>query len=160
MKISQNAVVSIDYELKDDAGEVIDSSKDDAPMTYLHGVGNLLPALEAELDDKTSGDSLKVRLTAANGYGERSEEMVQVVKRAQFPTDITLEQGMQFQTEGPNGPQVVTVVEAADDDVKLDGNHPLAGVDLNFAVTVVDVREATPEELEHGHVHGPGGHHH
>lgn len=160
MKISENAVVSIDYELKDDGGEVIDSSKGETAMVYLHGVGNLLPGLEAELLGKSNGDSLKLRLAAKNGYGERSEEMVQVVKRDQFPTEMTLERGMQFQTEGPHGPQVVTVVEASGDEVKLDGNHPLAGVNLNFEVTVIEVREATSEELEHGHVHGPGGHHH
>ncbi|MFT7677889.1 MAG: FKBP-type peptidyl-prolyl cis-trans isomerase SlyD [Planctomycetota bacterium] len=160
MKISLNAVVSIDYELKDDAGEVIDSSKDDAPLAYLHGIGNLLPGLESELLGKSNGDNVKVRLTAEDGYGERSEEMVQVVKRAQFPADVTIERGMQFQTDGPQGAVPVTVVEVDGDEVKLDGNHPLAGVNLNFDVTVVEVREASAEELEHGHVHGPGGHHH
>ena len=160
MNITQNAVVSIDYELKDDAGEVLDSSRGEEPMAYLHGAGTLLPGLEAELMGKTGGDSLKLRLTAEHGYGERREEMVQVVKRAQFPSEITLERGMQFQTEGHEGLQVVTVVEASGDEVKLDGNHPLAGVNLNFEVTVMEVREATAEELEHGHVHGPGGHQH
>ncbi len=160
MQITKNAVAAIEYELTDDAGEVIDSSKGSAPLSYLHGTGNLIPGLEAELEGKASGDAFKVRIAPEDAYGERHDEMIQDVPRTQFPDGAPLEPGMQFQAEGPGGAHIVTVVGVEGDNVKLDGNHPLAGVPLNFDVKVVEVREATSEELEHGHVHGAGGHEH
>lgn len=160
MQISKNAVATIEYELTDDDGQVIDSSKGGAPLAYIHGAGNLIPGLEAELEGKTSGDSLKVRIAPENAYGERSDELVQPVPRAQFPPEADVKPGMQFQAQSEAGVQVVTVVDVKDDTVMLDANHPLAGVALSFDVTVVEVREATSEELEHGHVHGAGGHEH
>ena len=160
MQITKHAVASIDYELTNDAGEVIDSSKGASPLSYLHGVGNLIPGLESELEGKGSGDSFKVRIAPDDAYGTRHEEMVQDVPRSQFPEGADIQPGMQFQAEGPQGAQVVVVVAVEGDMVTLDGNHPLAGEHLTFDVTVVDVRDATPEEVEHGHVHGAGGHHH
>jgi FKBP-type peptidyl-prolyl cis-trans isomerase SlyD len=160
MQIKKDAVALIEYELTDDAGEVIDSSKGKAPLAYVHGTGNIIPGLESELEGKGSGDAFKVHIEPENAYGVRHDEMVQEVPRAQFPEDADLQPGMQFQAQTPTGTQVVTVVGIEGDEVKLDGNHPLAGVALNFDVTVVEVREATAEELEHGHVHGPGGHDH
>jgi FKBP-type peptidyl-prolyl cis-trans isomerase SlyD len=160
MQITKNSVASIEYELTNDDGEVIDTSKDREPLAYLHGAGNIVPGLESELEGKTTGDAFKVRITPQDGYGERMEEMVQDVPRSQFPPDADIKSGMQFQAQGPGGIQIVTVVGVEGDQVKLDANHPLAGMHLSFDVKVTDVREATPEELEHGHVHGPGGHSH
>jgi len=161
MRITKDAVGSIEYELSDDAGEVIDSSKGGPPLAYLHGSGNLIPGLEAELEGKTNGDSFQVRIEPKDAYGMRDERMVQDVERTRFPEDLDIQPGMQFQAEASGGDvQVVTVVGVEGDTVKLDGNHPLAGVALNFDVTVVDVREATADELSHGHVHGEDGHSH
>ncbi|HED64295.1 MAG TPA: peptidylprolyl isomerase [Planctomycetes bacterium] len=160
MQITKNAVASIEYELTDDEGNVIDSSKGREPLTFLFGVGGLIPGLEAELEGKAAGDAFKVRIAPEDAYGERHEEMMADVPRSQFPADADIQPGMQFQASGPQGSQVITVVGVEADTVRVDGNHPLAGVHLNFDVKVVDVREANAEELEHGHVHGPGGHGH
>lgn len=160
MRIAKEIVASIEYELTDDQGQVLDSSKDGPPLSYLHGAGNLIPGLETELEGKGSGDAFKVRIAPENAYGERHEEMVQAVPRTQFPEGAEIEVGAQFQASTPSGDHVVTVVGVEGDEVTLDGNHPLAGKHLNFDVKVVEVREASAEELEHGHVHGPGGHQH
>lgn len=160
MQIIKQAVATIEYTLTDDSGVLIDSSKDRGPMAYLHGVGGIIPGLEAQLEGKVPGDEFKVRIEPDQAYGQRTEEMVQDVPRSDLPPDLDIQPGMQFQTQGPNGPAVVTVVAVEGDQVKMDGNHPLAGVTLNFDIKVVDVRQATQEELDHGHVHGPGGHNH
>lgn len=160
MKIQENSVVSIDYTLTSDEGEVLDSSQGGEPLTYIHGMGNLIPGLERELEGKGMGVALKVRIAPEDAYGVRDEDMVARVPRTQMPKGAPLEVGMQFQAAGPEGAQVVTLVKVEDDAVWLDANHPLAGMHLTFDVTVVAVRAATAEELEHGHVHGPGGHHH
>lgn len=160
MKIANNLVASIEYTLTDDAGEVLDTSQGRAPLAYLHGNGNLIPGLEKELEGKAAGDQLTVRIPPAQAYGERNEAMVQTVSRQQMPPGVEIEVGMQLQAEGSGGVHVVTVVGVEGDRIRLDGNHPLAGVPLNFRVEVVEVRDATPEELEHGHVHGAGGHEH
>jgi len=160
VQIAKQVVASLEYTLTDDKGEVIDASEGRGPLTYLHGAGNLIPGLESELDGKAVGDALKTRIEPADAYGERHDEMVQDVPRGQLPGDMEIQVGMQFQAQTPGGVQVMTVVGVDGDTVKMDGNHPLAGVALNFDVKVVDVREATAEELEHGHVHGPGGHQH
>lgn len=160
MRITKDAVASIEYELKDDTGEVLDTSKGHGPLAYIHGAGNLIPGLESELEGKASGDSFKVRIAAEDAYGARNEDLVQDVPRSRFPEEAEIEPGVQFQAEGPAGIEIVTVIAVEEETVKLDGNHPLAGVNLAFDVTVVDVRDATPTELEHGHVHGPGGHAH
>ncbi len=160
MQITQNAVASIEYTLTDDSGEVIDTSKGQGPLTYLHGTGSLIPGLESELEGKGVGDAFKVRVEPDQAYGQRNDEMVQDVSRDQLPPDLDIQIGMQLQAQTEQGMHVVTVVGVKEAQVRLDANHPLAGVTLNFDVEIVEVREATGEELEHGHVHGPGGHEH
>lgn len=157
MKISKDSVVSIDYTLKNDAGDVLDSSKEGCPLNYLHGHGNIISGLEAGLVGKETGDALDVRVAPADGYGEVVEQLRQEVPRDRFEGVESLEVGMQFQANTDRGPIAVRIVDVADDTVTVDGNHPLAGQHLNFSVKVVDVREASAEELEHGHVHSSGG---
>lgn len=160
MQIEKHTVVAIDYTLKDDEGTVIDSSDGREPLAYLHGVGSIIPGLEKELEGKSVGDALEVSIPPAEGYGERKEELLQEVDRAQFGDVEDLAPGMQFQVNAETGPLVVTVTDVNEKVVTIDGNHPLAGVNLNFAVTVKEIREATDEEKEHGHAHGEGGHQH
>lgn len=160
MLITKNRVVSIDYTLTDDQGNVIDSSQGGEPLVYIHGVGNIIPGLEEALEGKRSGDRLAVSISPDKGYGERIEELTQTVAREQFAGIDELRVGMQFHTEGTHGAQVVTITAIAGDEVTVDGNHPLAGATLNFEVAIVNVRDAHAEELSHGHVHGEGGHHH
>jgi FKBP-type peptidyl-prolyl cis-trans isomerase SlyD len=160
MQIAPKKVVRIDYTLTDTAGAVIDSSKGHEPLPYLHGASNIVPGLEAALDGKQAGDTVKVTVQPDQAYGKRDETLVQDVPRSRFPNGADIKPGMQFQAHTPNGARVVTIVSATNDSVKIDANHPLAGKPLTFDVTVVDVRDATEEELAHGHVHGPGGHHH
>ncbi len=160
MQISANMVVSIDYTLTDDKGEVIDSSEGRGPLAYIQGIGNIIPGLENALEGKAQGDSLKVSIAPEDGYGERSDDLTQAVPKEMFEGAEEMQVGMQFQTMTESGPQVVTVISIDDEHVTVDGNHPLAGENLNFDVTIVDIREASAEELEHGHVHGPEGHDH
>jgi FKBP-type peptidyl-prolyl cis-trans isomerase SlyD len=160
MQISKNKVVTLKYRLTDDDGDLIDESTEAEPMAYIHGVGNLIPGLEAALEGKQKGDALKVTVNPEEGFGDRNDELTRVVSRNVFDFVEELEVGMQFQTDGGQGMEVVTIVGIEGDQVTVDGNHPLAGVTLSFDVAVLDVRDATQEELSHGHVHGPGGHHH
>ena len=161
MQIINNAIALIHYTLKDDEGEILDTSEGRDPLAYLHGSGNIIPGLEAELEGKTAGESIEVRVEPADGYGEKRDEMVQTIPLEHMPDGVELKVGMQLQAQTPEGEaQLVTIVGLTNTDVTLDGNHPLAGVALNFAVEVVEVRQATEEELSHGHVHGPGGHEH
>lgn len=160
MHITRFTVATLQYTLTDDAGEVLDSSDDGEPLAYVHGVGGLIPGLEAQLEGKSEGDAFSVRVAPEDGYGARDENLVARVPRTNMPAGAPLAVGTQFEARGPGGSQVVTLVKVEDDAVWLDANHPLAGVHLNFAVTVLGVRAATAEELEHGHVHGPDGHHH
>jgi FKBP-type peptidyl-prolyl cis-trans isomerase SlyD len=160
MQISQDSVVSIHYTLTSDAGEVIDSSSGSDPLTYMQGHGNLIPGLERELVGKQVGDKLTVRIAPADGYGEQDDALIQAIPRSAFGGTNEILVGMQFQANSNQGPHTVTVTQVADDVVTVDGNHPLAGKHLNFAVEIIDVRAAAEEELSHGHVHGPGGHHH
>ena len=160
MQIAENAVVTIDYTLKDNEGNVIDQSTN-GQFAYLHGAANIIPGLEKALTGKQAGDELSVSVSPAEGYGERNDAMVQAVPREMFETGTNPEVGMQFHAESPQGDViVVTVIGVEDDTITVDGNHPLAGVDLNFDVKVIDVRQATEEEIAHGHVHGPEGHAH
>ncbi len=159
MQISKNKVVSIHYTLKNNEGNTLDSSLGGEPLMYIQGIGSLIPGMEEGLEGKTKGDKLQIKVTPDKGYGLRNEELVQEVPRSAFGNqDVQI--GMRFRAETPAGVQVVTVTEVSDHFVTVDGNHPLAGVDLHFTVEVMDVRNATPEELAHGHVHGPGGHSH
>ena len=160
MEIADQKVVSIDYTLKDDNGNVIDQSQEGQPMAYLHGSQNIIPGLENALAGKKAGDEVKVRVTPEEGYGERSDAMTQTVPIDLFEDKEMVKEGMQFHAQTDAGVQVVTVTKVEGDQVTVDGNHPLAGMHLNFDVKIADVREATAEELEHGHVHGPGGHEH
>lgn len=160
MQIDTHKVVTLNYTLTDSDGNVIDQSNDGS-FAYLHGANNIIPGLENALAGKKAGDNLDVSVPPAEGYGERDNGKTQDVPRDMFPQDTDIEPGMQFHAQGPNGESiVVTVTAVSEDTVTVDGNHPLAGVELNFAVEVVHVRDASQEEIEHGHVHGPGGHHH
>ncbi|WP_313517084.1 peptidylprolyl isomerase [Pseudomonas sp.] len=161
MLIAANKAVSIDYTLTNDAGEVIDSSAGGAPLAYLQGAGNIIVGLEKALEGKQVGDQVKVSIEPEEAYGEYSAELVTTLSRAMFEGVDELEVGMQFHASGPDGGmQIVTIRDLDGDDVTVDGNHPLAGQRLNFDVTVVDVRDASAEEIAHGHIHGEGGHHH
>lgn len=160
MQIAKNKVVSINYTLTDDAHNVIDSSDGAEPLTYLHGSQNIIPGLENALTGKSVGDKLKVTVAPEEAYGERLEDMVQVVPRDRFEPDAELEVGMQFQTPTEDSVSIVTITKVDADNVTVDANHPLAGLTLLFSVEVVSVRDASAEELSHGHVHGAGGHHH
>lgn len=155
MRIAKDTVVNIDYTLTSDDGSVIDTSEGRGPLAYLHGSGGIIPGLEQELEGKETGDELKVSVAPADGYGERDEGLRQSVPREQFQGVNDLKEGMQFRVDSNNGPMVITVVEIADETVTVDGNHPLAGVNLNFAVTVRDVRAATADEIANGQVGGP-----
>lgn len=160
MQIKENSVVSFHYTLTGKDGQVIDSSEGNQPLTYLHGVGQIVPGLESALLGKQSGDKLDVEVSAEEGYGEHQEYMVQQVPREAFQGVDDIEPGMQFQAQTPQGAMTVTVTAADETTVTVDGNHPLAGQALFFAVEVVSVRDASEEEISHGHVHGEGGHHH
>lgn len=160
MNIAKDSVVAIDYTLTNSEGEVIDSSEGGEPMHYLHGAQNIIAGLEAELEGKTAGDELSVDVKSEQAYGKRIEELVQEVPKDAFGELGDIEVGMRFQAETEQGPVPVMVTGLTDTTVTVDGNHPLAGQDLHFEVTIKEVREASAEELEHGHVHGPGGHQH
>ncbi|MCA9116468.1 MAG: peptidylprolyl isomerase [Planctomycetaceae bacterium] len=160
MQAAKEKVVSINYELKDDQGNVIDSSEGRAPLAYLHGAGNIVVGLERELEGKSAGDSFEVCVAPADGYGERMDELVQPVPRENFPDPGEVTVGSQFQAQTPDGPRLITVVGVDEQNVTIDANHPLAGQSLNFTGEVVDIRDPTAEELQHGHPHGPGGHEH
>lgn len=160
MQIEKDSVVTMHYTLTSPEGEVLDTSREREPLVYLHGHKNIIHGLENRLEGEKAGKSLQVRIPAKDGYGERDPEKVLPATRKQFPPEAELTVGMQFQANGPQGPMVVRVEKIEGDEVLLDANHPLAGVDLTFDVDIVEVRDATYEEIEHGHVHGPGGHAH
>jgi FKBP-type peptidyl-prolyl cis-trans isomerase SlyD len=160
MSISQDQVVSIHYTLTDDSGTTIDSSAGGEPLMYLHGHGALIPGLERELTGKSAGDRLTVNIAPADGYGEYDRGLVQQVPRRALKGIANVKVGMRLQAQTPQGPRPVTVTHLSGDMVTLDGNHPLAGKSLHFDVEVAAVRAASAEELAHGHVHGPGEHHH
>ena len=161
MSIKDNSAVSFHYSLTDDEGQQLDSSAGKEPLAYLHGAGNIIPGLENALTGKAVGDSMTVAVSAAEGYGEVQQELIQDVPRTSFQGVEQIEVGMQFEAQtGQGGTVPVTVTAVTDETVTVDGNHPLAGKKLNFDVSIEAVRDATAEELEHGHVHGPGGHEH
>jgi len=160
MQIAVNCVAYIHYTLKDDSGTVLDSSAGGEPLAYVHGAGNIVPGLEKALEGKQSGEKLSVKVVPEEGYGVRDEALVQQVPRRSFQGMRDLKAGMHFHAQTQQGPVAVTVTRVQGDMITIDGNHALAGVTLNFDVEVTKVRQATAEELLHGHVHGPGGHHH
>jgi FKBP-type peptidyl-prolyl cis-trans isomerase SlyD len=159
MQVADNMAVSIHYTLTNDDGEVLDSSIGDEALVYLHGVGNIIPGLEKALHGKVAGDKFNVRIAPEDAYGELMEDMIQVISRDMFEGIDNIEVGMQFNADVSSGSGVVTVVNIEDDDITIDGNHPLAGLALTFDVEVIDVRAATQEETAHGHIHGAGCHH-
>lgn len=151
--IGDNLVVKINYTLTDEEGTVIDSSEGHEPLAYLHGASNIIPGLEQALVGKTIGDALHVDVEPAEAYGEINPALISVVPMSAFQGVESVEPGMAFQADGPEGPMHVTVRAVEGEDVTVDANHPLAGMKLTFAVEVVDIREATQEEIDHGHVH-------
>lgn len=155
MQIEKDIVVSIHYRLTDDQQQEIENSYGDVPMIYLHGHNNLIPGLESVLDGKQPGDKLSVTVAPEDGYGPYNEALKQ-----QLPVDafagLDPKPGMQFTADTENGPMQVTVLEVTDETVTVDGNHPFAGKTLHFDVEVTEIRDATPTELEHGHIHGGG----
>nr|WP_315043420.1 peptidylprolyl isomerase [uncultured Moraxella sp.] len=158
--IAKDSVVYFNYTLKDDEGNVLDQSQGQ-PLAYLHGYGNIIPGLEKQLLNKKVGDKFTTSIAPEEAYGEYSDEYVQEVPKANFQGVDNIEAGMQFQSQTDDGHvMLVTVRDVQDDIVIVDANHPLAGKTLHFDVEVVEIREATAEELAHGHVHGAGGHHH
>lgn len=161
MHISANTVVTIDYTLKDDEGQVIDSSEGGEALAYLHGANNIVVGLETALEGKKAGESVSVKVPPEEGYGVPDAAKVQNLPKEMFSEAGEVVVGAQYYAMGPDGqPLTLTVLEIEDAHILVDANHPLAGQNLNFDVTIVDVREATEEELSHGHVHGPDGHEH
>ncbi|MDH5445426.1 MAG: peptidylprolyl isomerase [Gammaproteobacteria bacterium] len=161
MQITKDKVVLINYTLKNDDGEVIDSSEGNDPLAYLHGAENIIPGLEKALEGKAMGDSVSVTVPPEEGYGTFDEGKVQAVPKDMFEDAGEVAVGSQYHAAGPDGGYItITVTEIGDDTVTVDANHPLAGENLSFDVEIVEIREASAEELEHGHVHGPGGHEH
>lgn len=160
MIAAQNSVVLMDYTVKDDEGNIIDTSSGHEPLAFIVGLGNIIPGLEREFIGKKKGDAFTVKVKPEDGYGDKDDALVEVVPRAQFAGVKNLAVGMQLQAQTDDDTMVVTVVKLTDSEVTVDANHPLAGKTLNFDVKVVDVRAPTAEEISHGHVHGAGGHHH
>ena len=160
MLITTNVVVSIHYTLTDTSGTVIDSSEGREPLAYLHGRGNIIPGLEKELEGKEKGTKLSVTVPPEEAYGVHDEKLIRQISREAFKDVQDLQPGMQFQSQSEKGVEVITITKIEDDKITIDGNHALAGKTLSFDVEVTDVREASDEEITHGHVHGPGGHNH
>lgn len=154
MNISQNCVVQFHYKLTNSDGETLDSSEGREPLKYLHGASNIVPGLEKALEGKSAGDKLKVEVQPDDAYGQVNPELVQKVPRAAFEGAPEIKAGMQFQAQSPSGEvQIITVKEVSGDEVTVDANHPLAGEVLHFDIAVEDVREATEDEISHGHAH-------
>jgi len=154
VNIGEKSVVTFHYTLTNSNGEELDSSAGRDPMKYLHGASNIVPGLEKEMEGKSSGDKLKVEVQPEEGYGQVNPQLIQKVPHSAFEGVPEIKPGMQFQAQGPDGEtQHITVKEVTGDEVIVDGNHPLAGQVLHFDVTIEDVREASEEELSHGHAH-------
>jgi FKBP-type peptidyl-prolyl cis-trans isomerase SlyD len=157
VQITQRTVASFHYTLTNDKQETLDSSSGREPMAYLHGAGNIVAGLEKEMEGKKAGDKFEVTVAPAEGYGERIDALVQTVPREAFQGIDDIAPGMRFRADTQQGPVTVVVTDISDTEVTVDGNHPLAGETLYFAIEVTEVREATAEEVLHGHVHGAGG---
>jgi FKBP-type peptidyl-prolyl cis-trans isomerase SlyD len=162
LTVSEGKVIELAYTLKNASGDVLDEANSADPFAYLHGAAQIVSGLEDALVGLKVGDKKQVVVAPAEGYGELDPGLRMKVKRSQFPAGVKLESGMQFEANSPDGQGgvVFTVVGLVGDEVEIDGNHPLAGVTLHFDVEVLKVREATQEELAHGHAHGGDGHHH
>jgi FKBP-type peptidyl-prolyl cis-trans isomerase SlyD len=161
MAIGLNKVVTLNFTLTDDEGNVLDSTQTGGPFSYLAGNNMVLPKLEEAVNGMIIGTKKNLKLIAADGYGKYNDDAVQVVGKENFPEDFILEIGMEYMASNPDGVQMPFIITNVEDEtVTIDFNHPLAGKNLNFDIELVDVRDATAEELSHGHVHGPDGHHH
>lgn len=157
--IEKDKVVSLVYSLKNDAGEELDRGDRNDPFAYLHGHNQIVPGLENELLGMTKGQSKKITVAAKDGYGEFDATLLFQVNRGQFPPGAKLQEGLQFQSSHEGRAIIFTVEKIEGDAVTVNGNHPLAGQTLHFEVEVLDIRDATEEEISHGHAHGPSGHH-
>jgi len=160
MNIGAEKVVLINYTVTDNNGNLIDTSEGGEPLAYLHGYGNIIPGLEKALEGMKAGDKFTVEISPSEGYGEHRPEMIQTLPRSAFHGIDEVEVGMVFHAEGPQGPVEVTVTAVGDQGVTIDGNHPLAGRILKFEGSVVEVRDASAEEIAHGHAHHGDHHHH
>ena len=159
MTVTKDRVVSINYTLKDDDGQVLDSSEGREPLAFIQGIGAIIPGLEQALEGREQGENLAVSLTPEEAYGEYNDELIVSVPKDRFPEPEQLEVGGQVQAQtADGGVQILTVAEIGEEDVSLDANHPLAGQGLHFHVSIEEVREATQEELDHGHVHDGSDH--
>lgn len=156
MNIEKNHVVTMHYTVSASDGTEIDSSVGGEPLVFIHGMGFLISGLEKALEGKTVGDEFDADIKAVDAYGERLDQLVQVVPKTMFE-DMDVQPGLQFRATTDHGEQSVIVTDVTEDEVVVDGNHPLAGQDLSFSVEVLSIRAATADELEHGHVHGEGG---
>ena len=159
MKIAKDSVVRFHYTVSEVGQESLESSKDREPLAILYGHGNIIPGLETAMLDREAGESFGVDVAAADAYGEKRDGLGQRVPKKHFGAQ-KLEPGMQVVLQTNFGPRAVTIQKVGMSVVDVDLNHPMAGKDLHFDVEIIDVREASAEELEHGHVHGEGGHHH
>ncbi len=153
MVIADQKVVSIHYKLTNEDGEILQESAAGEPLSYLHGSGNIIPGLESALSGKATGDKLNVSVEPDQAYGARNDALVQELPRNVFQGIEDIQEGMQFQARSEQGTQVITVTKVDGDRITVDGNHPLAGQTLNFEVEVDSIRDATAEEIAHGHVH-------
>ena len=160
MNAAKETVVSFHYTLKNKEGETIDSSENQDPLAYLHGANNIIPGLEREIDGKSAGDQFEVKVEPKDAYGDRNDQLVRAIPLSQFENLDQIKPGVQLQINSPQGAQRAIVLKVEPENVLIDLNHPLAGETLHFEVKIEDVREATKEEVEHGHVHGPHGHAH
>ncbi len=163
MKITEKKAVTISYTLKNEGGQILDQATTERPLAYLHGVGMMLPAFETALEGMTVGDMIKPVLSAADGYGLREEEAIVPLPAnifAEAPAEQMVVGNTLHMQDQDGNPIPGTILSIGEEEVVMDFNHPLAGVDLHFEVMVLDVRNATEEELAHGHIHGPGGHNH
>jgi FKBP-type peptidyl-prolyl cis-trans isomerase SlyD len=161
MALQGKKVVTFNYTLKDENGEMLDSTEKGGPYSFVTGNKQVLPGLEVALSSMIIGSKKNIKLAAADAYGEYDEGAVQKVKRDLFPEEAELEIGTSYFAHSPEGQHLQFIItEIADDVITANFNHPLAGKNLEFDVELLDVRDATPEEIAHGHVHGPGGHHH
>ncbi len=160
MKAATGMVVTMNYTLTNDEGEVLDSSEGREPLIYLHGHGNIIPGLEKALEGSEIGDKSHVTVPPSEGYGDVNAELIFEAPREHFPPEMQIAPGARVYAEGPKGPISLTVIKVTDKGAILDANHPLAGKTLHFDVEVIGLRSATEDEIEHGHVHGEDEHHH
>lgn len=153
MKIAANRVVTIDYTVTTDQGIFVDSSKDSEPLSYIQGIGHMIPGLESALEGRSEGEQVTAVVEPEQGYGRREDSLQGLIPKDRFDPSVDIQPGMRFEVPSTGGGQVVTVVGMDGDNVIVDANHPLAGIPLHFDVTVMGVRDATVGEIEHGHVH-------